>query len=505
MADLCGTILDGKYELSRLLGEGGMGTVYEATHKLIGRQLAVKFLHPQYITSEEVVTRFQREARATSAIGHENIIEVTDMGIGPDDAPYIVMEYLDGADVKQVLANDGRFDPERAAHIMIQALSALQAAHDAHIIHRDLKPENIYLVDKAERPDYVKLLDFGISKFKALEDEGAKSLTQTGTVLGTPYYMSPEQARGDQDLTARSDVYAMGVILYQMLTGELPFDGPNYNALLIKILTDDPIPPEQLRPDLPVELVETIKIAMSREAADRFADCLEFRQRLIPYLPDSSGIRMQTALSPASQSAVKAALATTNHTPLEMTETSIRPPRSKMPFILGGAGVASVALFAALFFTGVFDTEETVATATVPVAANTADETPSTDGETEKHSAETQVMLKITANPKDAVIRVDDKALEGNPFEGTFEKDDITHTLTIDAEGYETETAEIKFESDQILSYNLAKKVEIAPKDSKKRGKKKARHKPKPKPVSSGSSKPPKKPKRKIDDEDPWS
>ena len=348
MTDLSGTVLEGKYELIRILGEGGMGAVYEARHRLIGRRLAVKFLHSHYVTSEEVLTRFQREAQAAAQIGHENIIDVTDMGQTPEGAPFLVMEYLDGVDLRDLLAEAGILPLEQAAHIMTQALSALQSAHDAGIIHRDLKPENIYLIEKSDRKEYVKLLDFGISKFKTMEGEGAKALTQTGTVLGTPYYMSPEQARGDQNIGPKSDVYAMGVILFQMLTGKLPFDAPNYNALLIKILTEDPPDPLSLNPELPVDIVDTIKIAMARETVDRFQDCSEFRQRLAPYVPGSTG-SYQTKMTAASRSAIRAALSS-NTTPLDMTRSGgVASPKRRLPLVLG-LTVAAAAAAAAVFF-----------------------------------------------------------------------------------------------------------------------------------------------------------
>ncbi len=514
MADLAGTMLDGKYELSRMLGEGGMGTVYEATHRLIGRRLAVKFLHPQYVTSEEVVTRFQREAQAAAAIGHENIIEVTDMGTASDGAPYIVMEYLDGMDVKQLLAEETILSPARAAHVMVQALSALQAAHEVGIIHRDLKPENIYLIEKPDRPDYVKLLDFGISKFRSLESEGSKGLTQTGTVLGTPYYMSPEQARGDQNLSNRSDIYAMGVILYQMLAGSLPFDAPNYNALLIKILTEDPPPPDQLNPELPPELVETIQIAMDRSSENRFADCLEFRQRLLPFVPGSSTATLQTNLSPASRAAVQAAMTTHTETPLEMTRSGLAPPRSKLPIIIGAIAVSLAAVISVIIF-GLGGKNTAPPAPAVPVAAPTPEvATPPVEQTKPAEKTPSTIRLTISASPGEAQIQVDGKPLDGNPFVGPFPKDDKTHTLSIKADGYTGETAEIHFDRDQKLSYKLVKaaddskkkrsrgKPKRAEKPSKKREKKKKVRITEQEPEKPQKTR--KKPRRKIDDEDPW-
>ena len=461
MTDKTGILLDGKYELVRKIGEGGMGSVYEANHKLIGRKLAVKFLHPQYASSDEVVTRFHREAQAAAQIGHENIIEVTDMGTADDDSPYLVMEFLKGCDVKQLIEAEGVQSPKRTAHIMVQALSALQAAHDVGIIHRDLKPENIYLIEKGGNPDYVKLLDFGISKFRALETDGVKGLTQTGTVLGTPHYMSPEQARGEQDLTPRSDIYAMGIILYQMLTGELPFDAPNYNALLIKILTEEPDPPNHLNPDIPEDLVQTIQTAMARNAQDRFESCDDFRGHLIPFAPESSNIgRMSTA----SRTVIRQALYSSK-TPFEMTQSGIDGHKSKkIPIIIGSAvaAVAAMAVGGILIFGGEPEIDPVPANISVRIPEPIIqDEIVKDDGGTEKTgespNAVTTIQLKISAAPSDAVIKIDGAGVGANPFEGPFAQNEMMRSVEVTAKGYESVKELVKFNTDLVLSYKLEK------------------------------------------------
>ncbi len=534
MADLSGTILEGKYELKKLIGEGGMGAVYEATHKLIGRRLAVKFLHSQYNSNEEVVIRFQREAQAAAAIGHDNIIEVTDMGQTEDGDPFLVMEYLEGGDVKDLLAEMGALPIEVAVDIMVQALSALQAAHQAEIIHRDLKPENIYLIKKADRENYVKLLDFGISKFRSLEGEGSKGLTQTGTVLGTPYYMSPEQARGDQNIGPKSDIYAMGVILFQMVTGVLPFDAPNYNALLIKILTEDPPDPLDIKPDIPGDLVEIIKRAMSRDLSSRFDNCAEFREHLLPYAPGASA-SFQTKMSSASRSAVRAALSTTS-TPLEMTRSGdIRlQKRSPVPLIAGG--IATLVALTALGFVllrrepepaGVKPTELDLS-APAPVVQTgegeaTAIEEPSTEPEKQQ-----EITLKITAVPKMARIAIDGVIGVGNPYESVMTKDNRSHKLDISADGHKTLTANVVFDKDRELTFKLEsleeETKETAKKKEKDRRSRSSRERSSRKSRSSGKasssraskatkpaeSKPAQsdvkasRPRRRIDDDDPW-
>ncbi len=538
MPDLAGTVLDGKYELIRLLGEGGMGAVYEARHRLIGRRLAVKFLHPHYVTSEEVVTRFQREAQAAAAIGHEHIIDVTDMGQTPEGAPYLVMEYLDGLDVRDLLAQAGSLSIEQASHIMVQALSALQSAHDAGIIHRDLKPENIYLIEKPDRKDYVKLLDFGISKFKAFETDGMKGLTQTGTVLGTPYYMSPEQARGDQNIGTRSDIYAMGVILFQMLTGKLPFDAPNYNALLIKILTEDPPDPLTIRPELPLDIVETIKIAMSREANDRFADCVEFKNRLIHYVPNSNA-EYKTGISSASRSAIRVAMSATS-TPLDMSRSGgIEPQKSRMPLVIG-VSIVTLLLGMAVLYLLIFppsgstksdtvvasaDNQKPLPSNTLPQfqsqqpSVNTSDSTPAST-QTDQASAEQEskvvavenkpemIEIKINAEPSNSRITLDGVLLIGNPHKLTVAKDEEVHKVEIFANGFEPVSAEVQFSQNQEFSYTLSKIEKV--KTSRKRNSKKPPNDNVKNDVLTDATKTSKKGgtsatnRRRIDDDDPW-
>jgi serine/threonine-protein kinase len=490
-----------------------MGAVYEAKHILIGRRLAVKFLHSQYATNDEVVIRFQREAQAAAAIGHENIIEVTDMGTTPDGAPYLVMEYLDGMDIRELLADQGVLPVEQTAHIMLQALSALHAAHEVGIIHRDLKPENIYLIEKSERKDYVKLLDFGISKFRTLEADGMKGLTQTGTVLGTPYYMSPEQARGDQGIGPKSDIYAMGVILFQMLTGVLPFDAPNYNALLIKILTEDPPHPADINPELPPDLVETICIAMAREPEDRFSDCLHFRERLLQYVPGASSV-FRTKMSAASRTAVQAALSDT-HTPLEMTRSGgMAAPRSRAPLIVGAVLSTLAAAAAAVFFLVIKQPVPTPVPPLAPVVAPAASEVGKTDKAAEAVAQKDEtVEIKIAAKPEKSVISIDGIVAAGNPYIAKVNKDSTTHKVEISAEGYEPILADVQFDTNRELAYTLTKMEKKKRRSDRRRSDRKrssrsekraSKEEKKAERTTQPAEKTSKKPRRKIDDEDPW-
>ncbi|MDI7267199.1 MAG: protein kinase [Myxococcota bacterium] len=287
---LAGTTLDGRYEIVRLIGEGGMGVVYEARHTLIGRKLAIKVIHPDMAGDPEVVQRFHNEARIAAEIGHENIIEVTDMGALPSGAPFIVMEYLDGESLAQRVLGGGPLPVKEAAEIAIYVLDALAVVHEAGIVHRDLKPDNVFLAVRVgaggHEKSVVKLLDFGISKLRP-RAAGQARLTRTGSVMGTPAYMSPEQAAGRKDLDHRTDIYAVGVILYEVLTGRLPFPGDTYNEVLAAVLTAELKPPRDLRPDLPPKLDAAIRRALARDPNRRFASALDMLKALEPFAPAS--------------------------------------------------------------------------------------------------------------------------------------------------------------------------------------------------------------------------
>jgi serine/threonine-protein kinase len=277
---LVGNILADRYEVTRKVGQGGMGAVYEAKHLLIGKRVAVKVLLDKYARREDVVARLRQEARLASSIGHENIVDITDIGETHDGRTFVVMEFLDGESLAQLLAREGALPPARAITIVRQVASALGAAHAKGIVHRDIKPENVFIVRRSER-DFAKVVDFGISKaLRVVDDEeGASSprLTHTGMVLGTPLYMSPEQARGEDDLDERIDVYALGVILYELLTGETPFRGSNYLNVIAQVLSQDPRPPSEVRPDLQLSpAVESVVVrAMAKDREARYRSMAE--------------------------------------------------------------------------------------------------------------------------------------------------------------------------------------------------------------------------------------
>jgi len=278
-ASLVGQVLGGKYRAIRVLGEGGMGSVYECEHVSLHRHVAVKVLHPAQAKKKSSLARFHHEAHVAGAIGHANICEIYDMGELPNGSPFLVMELLLGETLADRIASEGALPFDDIVEILAQVLSGLIAAHEKGIIHRDIKPENVFLVRRSGAKPMVKLLDFGISKVAGGNDE--LRLTRTGMVMGTPFYMSPEQARGDRNLDPRVDIYATGVMMYEALTGKRPFSAPNYNALLVQILTTNPRPPSELRPAIPDALEAFCLHAMNRSRDKRFQSALEMQRELL--------------------------------------------------------------------------------------------------------------------------------------------------------------------------------------------------------------------------------
>ncbi|HET7539464.1 MAG TPA: serine/threonine-protein kinase [Polyangiaceae bacterium] len=272
-----GQIIENKYRIIRLIGEGGMGSVYEGENTFIKRRVAIKVLHAHSV-SEETVRRFEREAQAAGCIGSDHILEVLDLGSLANGDRFMVMEYLDGETLGARMSR-GRMNPRDVLAIARQVLIGLHAAHLANIVHRDLKPDNVFILrEKAGRADFAKIIDFGISKFNALG--GDMGMTRTGAVMGTPYYMSPEQAQGAQGIDGRSDVYALGVILYEALAGFVPFDGDTFNELLFKIVLSNPRPLSQVAPALDPRLIAFVEKAMARDLAARFQSADEMIRAL---------------------------------------------------------------------------------------------------------------------------------------------------------------------------------------------------------------------------------
>lgn len=285
--EVIGQTLGGRYLVTRKVGQGGMGAVYEATHTLIGKRVAVKVLLEKYAQREAIVKRLKQEAQLASSVGNEHIIDITDFGNTDDGRTYVVMEFLDGESLAECLGRETMLPEQRILRIASQACSALSAAHAKGVVHRDIKPENLFLLKRKEQ-DFVKVVDFGISKSLRAsgEEEETTRLTQTGMVLGTPLYMSPEQARGDDELDQRVDVYALGVIMYEAAAGRVPFSGNNYLSVISQVLNEEPKPLRELRPDLSEEFEAVVSKAMSKDVKERYASANDMLADITSLLDD---------------------------------------------------------------------------------------------------------------------------------------------------------------------------------------------------------------------------
>ncbi|MCA9603757.1 MAG: phosphate/phosphite/phosphonate ABC transporter substrate-binding protein, partial [Myxococcales bacterium] len=267
----------------RQIGEGGMGAVYEAMHTGLGTKIAIKILSEQLAENPTFVRRFRREARAAAAVQHENVVAVTDTGEDDNGVPFIIMELLEGETLAATLRRERVLIPQVAAEVTVQMLRGLGAAHESGVIHRDLKPGNIFLARQADGTYRVKVLDFGISKFAA--DVSNLNVTVEGTIVGTPNFMAPEQVMGKHDVDGRADLYAVGVMMYRMLTGKLPYAGTSSKEVYDKIIQGNPLKPHQIRPDIPAALENAVVKAMARKAADRFQTADEFVEALRAAVP----------------------------------------------------------------------------------------------------------------------------------------------------------------------------------------------------------------------------
>jgi serine/threonine-protein kinase len=279
-----GDLIEGKYRIVRLLGEGGMGSVYEGDNTRIHRRVAIKVLHAAVAAKSDVVQRFEREAQAAGRIGSEHIVEVLDLGNLPGGERFMVMEFLEGENLGDRIKKRRRMTPQEVGPIIHQLLEGLAAAHQAGIVHRDLKPDNVYLCLKGGQRDFVKVLDFGVSKFSTLDSD--MSMTKTGAVMGTPFYMSPEQARGGK-IDLRSDLYSVGVVIYQAVTGRLPFHAETFNELVFKIALESPEPAEIAAPGLDAHFAQIIARAMMRDPNGRFQSAREFQAALAQWMMTS--------------------------------------------------------------------------------------------------------------------------------------------------------------------------------------------------------------------------
>ena len=507
-----GTMLDEKYRVESLLAVGGMGAVYVGTHTKLRKRVAIKVLNPS-LSTPQMIERFHREAITASQVGHEGIAQVTDLGTSVDGEPFLVMELLEGESLGQRLRATGPLPIHEACELACSILAPLGAAHRAGIVHRDLKPDNVFLVQQS-RGEMVKLLDFGISRATGLDNEFR--LTTTGLVLGTPFYMSPEQAQGKSSITPASDLYSLGVMLYEMLIGKVPIQGDNYNQLMYHVVTGAFTPPRQLRADVPPALERVVLRAMSllpehrpASAAELEHDLLIFcrptfrahlteggaSQRLslvtpaprltgaagsmgsspgVPAVASPSGIGTdQTMMATADRQllghAAAAAAAGHAHAGHAGHAPGARRSRALLVAALGGvlvaAGIAAAVLIpgsppattaAPLVATSpvspVSPAAPVASTAPVAPTAPTTPPAPAATTTPRPASAST-IRLRFEVEPEGAEITVDGKPVAGAELE--VPRDEAAHSFRVAAAGFVAEEEQIRFDESQRLVVRL--------------------------------------------------
>jgi serine/threonine protein kinase len=385
-----GDVLAGKYRVERVLGVGGMGVVVAAHHMHLDHKVALKFLLPAMLDHREAVERFAREARAAVKITNEHVARVTDVGTLDNGAPYMVMEFLEGGDLADWLRRHGPLPIEQAVDFVLQACVAVADAHGLGIVHRDLKPANLFCVRRSDGQSLIKVLDFGISKMNAMGSSSpGASVTQTSAMLGSPLYMSPEQMQSPKSVDAKTDIWAMGVVLYELLTGLTPFDGETIAEVAIKAATHAPPSIRAVRPDVPAELESAIFKCFEKDRRLRPANVAEFAISLLPFAPlrsrasverisgiiNSAGLSVSghaIALPPHTHGGGAAATALVSVSPVGRTAGGAtagnsEPSRSK-PLVAAIAGV--FALLAAASFVALRARHDPTVAASPPVAVS---------------------------------------------------------------------------------------------------------------------------------------
>jgi serine/threonine protein kinase len=438
-----GRLVAGKYRLQKLLGAGGMGAVYEAANTWTGRRVAIKLLLPELATREDVVPRFLQEARAASQLRHESIVDVLDMGRdGDDGALYIVQELLSGLDLRARLDRDGALSASECCAVVAPILRALEVAHAAGVIHRDIKPENIFLSTTSEQNTVPKLIDFGIAKILDTEPGVALHKTKTGTALGTPYYMSPEQARGDTAVDARADLWSMGAVLFELCVGHRPFEASTFTLLVVKILTEDAPRADVANPAVSRALADVIAKALARDRDQRFSSAREMHDALVAACSggeasravSESKDRVKPGVSPKSDPALDATLAATPvarpalSSTTDSAERSIRPSAAPTTMMRVGivaavaiatAGLSVLAVLGVRGANGASDrtqraTRALIARDVEPASTNTRDPVGTNALETTGADASTALAPDVVMDDGGSVVREDAAAIRSS-------------------------------------------------------------------------------------------
>ncbi len=456
--DLVGQVLADRYRVLRLIGEGGMGQVYESQHVNINKRFAIKLLRPEIVSNPEAVARFRQEAWSASSIGHDNIIEIEDFATLPSGAVYLAMEFLAGQSLAERMRAEPKLTFAESLEICLQVGSGLGAAHEKSIVHRDMKPENIFLAQKHGRV-VAKILDFGIAKVSGAD--GNKSLTRTGTIFGTPHYMSPEQALG-RPLDHRSDIYSVGVIMYELFTGRVPFEAESFMGILTKHITTAPIPPRKLSPQLSEDVEAVILRAMAKEPDDRYqtmealcadlavvaeAHAPELLSRPLPGRTPSGGMgaarltplpslsRPPSGVTPLGQTAASRPTPATTGPLAPANEAEVAPAKSRLPIVVGGVVVVALASLA-IVFVGKPKPEPPIVKpqppiVTPPIAQNPPPQTPPTTLPADVEEVE----VIVDSQPPLAKIFVDGVAIADTP-ETIKVKKGATKSIVLQKDGF---------------------------------------------------------------------
>ncbi len=471
-----GEILQERYCIVSKLGEGGMGSIYEAEHQLIGRRVAVKCLHKKYTGDPEVVERFRREARAATSVGNEHIIDVTDMGDFPDGTPFFVMEHLEGRELADVIEYEGPLTIGRTVRIARQVCEALAAAHGKHIVHRDLKPENIFIIRRQGNPDFVKVLDFGVSKMRESAERVERSLTKTGITMGTPHYMSPEQAQGSRETDHRTDIYALGVIVYLALTGDVPFDGDSLAGLMVKVMTAEPPPMRRYRSDIPESLEAIVGKMLAKHPEDRFTGADEVAQALAPYdgfddppvrAGDPSIVPPKPFVPRSKRPEMTRSMASMHISRIRSVTGTLPDIKQHRRWLIVAAALLGVGGLAALAWTGSGDIREkpklrpAVQTVTPPPAKP----------EPVARSVREEVRVRIAVLPEDAELTLDGTRFP-SPLDAARPRSLEPVTIRITREGYQPIEELTVFDRERELEFVMEPVPAPRPKRALKRARK---------------------------------
>jgi serine/threonine-protein kinase len=444
-----GTTIDGRYRIESVLGEGGMGIVYLARHKVIDKRVAIKVLRADMAREREITERFLQEAKAASSIGNPHIIDISDFGQLADGSTYFVMEFLDGKPLSKVLEESRPLPVTRLVDVAHQISDALAAAHQRSIVHRDLKPDNIFLIKRGPQQDFVKILDFGIAKVSS----GATSkLTRAGSVFGTPHYMSPEQAAG-APVDSRTDIYALGVILYEMASGRVPFDADNFMGILTQHMYKAPVPIRALVPpqDVPPGLEAIILKALSKKPEQRYATMEELAQDLDKLTRGMIPDAVPEMMSRSGGFNVPADFFTDRGMPAPVPATPRAGARRGWGVYAGVAGVvAAVAIVVAVFAKSSSSTASSHASA--PAAVQTPTPSPAPTPQAPVKPAEPEVKHVLFASePLDAHVFAGDHDLGVPP-------------LNVDVPGGQKITVEVRrdgYKSQQLTLDGSEKKLTV--------------------------------------------